>query len=84
MIECGGVDRRAVSNESIIEALRAEDPASLDSPEASAFRRLADALGADREALVAQATSIYRGEIALGAIIAPTLVLAGDTDPAGA
>jgi pimeloyl-ACP methyl ester carboxylesterase len=81
VIECGGVDRRAVSNESIIEALSAEDPASLQSPEASAFRRLADALGADREALVAQASSIYRGNIALRAIRAPTLVLAGDADP---
>jgi pimeloyl-ACP methyl ester carboxylesterase len=81
VIECGGVDRRAVSNESIIGALGAEDPASLDSPEATAFRRLADALGADREALIAQASSIYRGDIALGRISAPTLVLAGDADP---
>jgi len=81
VIECGGVDRRAVSNESIIEALSAEDPASLQSPEALAFRRLADALGADRRALTAQASSIYRGTIALGAITAPTLVLAGDADP---
>ncbi len=81
VIECGGVDRRAVSNDSIIEALSAEDPASLGSPEASAFRSLADALGADRKALVAQACSIYRGRIALEAIAAPTLVLAGDADP---
>ncbi len=81
VIECGGVDRRAVSNESIIEALSVEDPASLHSPEAAAFRRLADALGADRQALVAQASSIFRGNIALGAITAPTLVLAGDADP---
>ena len=81
VIECGGVDRRAVSNESIIEALRAEDPAALESPEAAAFRQLADALGADREALIAQASSIYRGDIELGQISAPTLVLAGDADP---
>ncbi len=33
VIECGGVDRRAVSNESIIEALDAEDPASIETPE---------------------------------------------------
>jgi pimeloyl-ACP methyl ester carboxylesterase len=81
VIECGGVDRRAVSNESIIEALSAEDVSSLRSPEAKAFRGLADALGADREALIAQASSIYRGDIALGHISAPTLVLAGDADP---
>ncbi len=81
VIECGGVDRRAVSNESIIVALGADDPASIDSPEARAFRMLADALQADRQALVAQARSIYRGRIALEQITAPTLLLAGETDP---
>ncbi|HTC60819.1 MAG TPA: alpha/beta hydrolase [Solirubrobacteraceae bacterium] len=81
VIECGGVDRRAVSNESIIEALGADDPASIDSPEARAFRTLADALQADRQALIAQARSIYRGRIALDQITAPTLLLAGETDP---
>jgi pimeloyl-ACP methyl ester carboxylesterase len=81
VIECGGVDRRAVPNDAIIEALTVADASQLDVPAAAAFRRLADALGADREALVAQAHSIYRGEIALGRISAPTLLLAGDTDP---
>jgi pimeloyl-ACP methyl ester carboxylesterase len=81
VIECGGVDRRAVSNESIIEALSTDDPSSIDSPEARAFRTLADALQADRQALVAQARSIYRGRIALDQITAPTLLLAGETDP---
>jgi pimeloyl-ACP methyl ester carboxylesterase len=81
VIECGGVDRRAVSNDAIIEALTVEDASSLAVPEAVAFRQLADALGADREALAAQARSIYRGEIELGRISAPTLLLTGDTDP---
>ncbi len=81
VIECGGVDRRAVPNEAIIEALRVEDPAEIAVPEAAAFRTLADALGADRQALVAQASSIYRGEIALRRISAPTLILAGEDDP---
>ncbi|HXW58134.1 MAG TPA: alpha/beta fold hydrolase [Solirubrobacteraceae bacterium] len=81
VIECGGVDRRAVSNDSIIEALMSGEPSALPSPEARAFRRLADALDADREALVAQAASVFRGEIALDRISAPTLVLAGDEDP---
>jgi pimeloyl-ACP methyl ester carboxylesterase len=81
VIECGGVDRRAVSNESIIQALSAEDPATLGEPGARAFRTLADAVGADRKALVAQACSVYRGHIALEQISAPTLVLAGDSDP---
>jgi pimeloyl-ACP methyl ester carboxylesterase len=81
VVECGGVDRRAVSNESIIEALGAADPARIEGPEAAAFRALADALGADREALVAQARAVYRGGVALGEIRAPTLILAGAEDP---
>ena len=67
VIECGGVDRRAVSTESIIEALSADDASSLAPDGAAAFRRLADALGADREALIAQASSIYRGNDRVGA-----------------
>jgi pimeloyl-ACP methyl ester carboxylesterase len=82
VIECGGVDRRAVPNDAIIEALTVDDPSSLEvMPAAAAFRQLADALEGDRKALVAQSRSIYRGEIALGEISAPTLLLAGDTDP---
>jgi pimeloyl-ACP methyl ester carboxylesterase len=81
VVECGGVDRRAVSTESIIDALTAEDPSTLQTPQAVGFRRLADAFGADREAMVAQASSIFRGDIALARISAPTLVLAGDVDP---
>jgi pimeloyl-ACP methyl ester carboxylesterase len=81
IIECGGVDRRAVSNESIIHALSVEDLSTLEESGAQPFRMLADALGADRQALVAQASAIYRGEIALDRISAPTLILAGDDDP---
>jgi pimeloyl-ACP methyl ester carboxylesterase len=81
VIECGGVDRRAIPNEEIIAALRAEDPSTIDSTGAGAFRALADALDADREALVAQASSVYRGEIALSRISAQTLILAGEADP---
>lgn len=80
VIECGGVDRRAVSNESIIQALSSDDPGALEAP-AAAFRTLADSVGADRKALLAQASSIFRGEIPLQRISAPTLVLAGDADP---
>jgi pimeloyl-ACP methyl ester carboxylesterase len=81
IIECGGVDRRAVSNESIIAALEADDPATLSEPGAAAFRMMADALGSDRRALIAQATAVYRGHIPLERISARTLVLAGDGDP---
>src|SRR5271154_6343798 len=69
VIECGGVDRRAGSNESIIQALSSDDPSGLESP-AAAFRTLADSVGADRKALLAQASSIYRGEIPLQRISA--------------
>ncbi len=81
VVECGGVDRRVVSNESIVHALSVEDPSTLSEPRAQAFRMLADALDADRTALVAQARSVYRGGVALDRISAPTLVLAGAEDP---
>lgn len=81
IIECGGVDRRAISNDSIIEALAADDPATIQAPGAAAFRRLADAVGADRGALIAQARAIHRGHIPVDRITAPALVLAGDADP---
>jgi pimeloyl-ACP methyl ester carboxylesterase len=81
IVECGGVDRRGLSNDAIIQALAAEDPDSLDIAGARAFRSLADALGSDRRALMAQARSIHRGGVELQRISAPTLVLAGDEDP---
>ncbi len=62
VIECGGVDRRAVPNDAIIQALTAEDASSLELPAAAvAFRQLADALKADREALVAQSAFNLQG-----------------------
>jgi pimeloyl-ACP methyl ester carboxylesterase len=81
VVECGGVDRRVVSNESIIHALGVEDPSTLPEQGAKPFRLLADALDADREALIAQARSVYKGGVALDRISAPTLILAGEGDP---
>jgi pimeloyl-ACP methyl ester carboxylesterase len=81
VVECGGVDRRGLSNDAIIAALSADDPADVQTSDARAFRSLADALGSDRRALVAQARSIHRGGVALERISAPALVLAGDSDP---
>jgi len=81
VIECGGVDRRGLSNESIIHALSVDDGANLEGSRARPYRVLADALDADRQALVAQARSVHRAGVALGRISAPTLVLAGDRDP---
>jgi pimeloyl-ACP methyl ester carboxylesterase len=83
VVECGGVDRRLVSNDAIKAALSAEGEqqlAGLD-PAAAAFRQLADALGDDRQALLAQAASIHRDGVELDRITAPTLLLAGDRDP---
>lgn len=81
VVECGGVDRRTISREAIIAALAAGDPHELRHPGAAAFRALADAVGADRAALRAQAHAVYQGGVALERITAPTLVLAGDSDP---
>ncbi len=81
VVELGGVDTRAIASEAIIAALRAEDPATVDNPRALAFRQLADATGADRLALAAQASRRHHEPIALARITAPTLVLAGDADP---
>lgn len=81
IIECGGVDRRVVTNQSIIETLEIEDPSELPEDGARSYRALADALGADRKAMLAQARAVYRGHIALERITAATLVLAGDRDP---
>ena len=81
VVELGGVDTRAVPNEAIAAALRADDPATIDHPGAQGFRALADAVGADRLALAAQADVVHAGPIDLAAIAAPTLVLAGDADP---
>jgi pimeloyl-ACP methyl ester carboxylesterase len=81
IVECGGVDRRALANDEIIEALEVEDAETLAVRGARAFRQLADALGSDREALVAQARSIHRGGVELERIEVPALVLAGEEDP---
>jgi pimeloyl-ACP methyl ester carboxylesterase len=81
VVECGGVDRRAVPNRAFIEALTTADPSTLTEPMAVAFRQLADGVGADREALVAQARALHRDGVALERISAPTLVLAGEEDP---
>jgi pimeloyl-ACP methyl ester carboxylesterase len=83
VVECGGVDRRQVSNEAILRALVSEDPDEIEllEPGARAYRALADAVGADLKALVAQASSIHRDGVELDRIGAPTLLLAGADDP---
>jgi len=81
VVEQGGVDRRHITRGSVDAALLADDPATVEDPGARAFRTLADAVGADRVALAAQAASIHRDGVALDRIAAPTLVFAGADDP---
>jgi pimeloyl-ACP methyl ester carboxylesterase len=81
VVEKGGVDTRHVPNDAIVEALLAQDVSTISHPAAVPFRLFADAIGADRKALAAQASVVHAKPIALDSIGAPTLVIAGDDDP---
>ena len=81
VVELGGVDTRALAPALLVEALEAEDASTVIDPMASAFRGFADAVGADRAALAAQARTVHAAPIALGRVTAKTLVLAGADDP---
>jgi pimeloyl-ACP methyl ester carboxylesterase len=76
----GGVDRRVLAPDALVEALLADDPAHIADPQAALFRAFADATGADRRAMIAQARSVHRAAIALERITAPTLIVAGRDD----
>lgn len=76
----GGVDTRVVDNRDIVKALLADDLADIP-PSARGFRQLADATGADRKALAAQAQVVHASRIPVEDIQVPALVLAGDNDP---
>lgn len=84
VVEVGGVDTRVIEPGSMVAALEADDPGTITDPGAAGFRLFADAVGADRRALAAQARSIRVAPLALDRITAPTLVLAGDQDPLAA
>jgi pimeloyl-ACP methyl ester carboxylesterase len=85
IVELGGVDTRALDRDLLADGLAADDLTTVtDDGSVRAFRQLADAVGADRLALAAQARSVHRGSIDLAAITAPTLVLVGDADPLAA
>jgi pimeloyl-ACP methyl ester carboxylesterase len=70
-----GLDRPAIG-----DALLADDPATITDPVARAFRAFADSTGADRRALAAQTKRVHGDAIALGDIVASTLLLVGDRD----
>ncbi|MCU1396332.1 MAG: hypothetical protein JWM34_4760 [Ilumatobacteraceae bacterium] len=81
VVERGGVDTRAIAPEVLRQALLADDPATITDRSAAGFRAFADATGADRFALAAQAARVHTGSIPLDRITAPTLVLVGRDDP---
>ncbi len=81
IVEVGGADTRAIEPGAMVAALECDDPATITDPGAAGFRLFADAVGADRRALAAQARMIHATPLALDRITAPTLVLAGDLDP---
>ena len=84
VVELGGLDSRVVAPGAMADALEADDPDTVTDPAAAGFRRFADAVGADRRALAAQARSVHARPVALDRITAPTLVVAGDRDPLAA
>jgi pimeloyl-ACP methyl ester carboxylesterase len=80
-VELGGVETRLRPPGVLNAALLADDPAAIEDPGIAAFRTLADAVGADREALAAQASRPHNTPIPFDRIDAPTLLIAGDRDP---
>ncbi len=81
VVELGGLDTRALSPTQLREALLTEDPAAISSPEVGVFRAFADAVGANRRALAAQAAAVHTQAVNTACIKIPTLVLVGDHDP---
>jgi len=81
VVELGGPDSRVVRRDAIAAALLADDPATITDRGAAGFRRFADAMGADRLALAAHASAVHLASLPLADIAAPTLVLAGASDP---
>ncbi|HEX4217029.1 MAG TPA: alpha/beta hydrolase [Acidimicrobiales bacterium] len=80
VVELGGIDTAAVPREDVAAVLLADDPDTIAGSAAAGFRSLADLVDADRVALAAAATAAREGLLPLGAITAPTLVLAGTED----
>jgi pimeloyl-ACP methyl ester carboxylesterase len=75
-----GGEQRPLGTVPIADALEADDPDSIRSPVAAAFRRFADSTGADRLALAATQRSRHGETTDVTAITVPTLILVGDAD----
>lgn len=80
VIECGGVDTRALPLDALAQALLAEEPSQIRHPGLLLFRLFAERMGSERAALAAQARALHQQPIALEQIRVPTLVLAGRGD----
>ncbi|MEE1930319.1 alpha/beta fold hydrolase [Streptomyces sp. TRM 70351] len=80
VVERGGVDTRATGGRELLHALETDDPSSVTNEDAAAFRAFADATGADREALVAQARAVHTGGVPFADVRAAALVMAGEED----
>jgi pimeloyl-ACP methyl ester carboxylesterase len=81
VVERGGVDTRVISNTALAAGLRADNPAAIEDPAVLGVRQFAEADGADRLALAAQAEATHAQSVPLDRIAAPALILAGDQDP---
>lgn len=79
----GGVDTRVLDNRALAQALLADDPATMPAA-LRPWREGAVARGNDPRALGAHAQVVHASAIALDRIAAPTLIIAGDTDPLAA
>ena len=84
LAELGGVDTRLAPTAVVAAVLRTDDPAEVAASPATAFRLLADAVGADRRALAAQIEVVHAEPLPLETIVAPVLVLCGADDPLAA
>lgn len=80
IVEVGGLDTRELPPGILATAFLAEHPSQIDHPLGQAWRSFATTIGADLPALAAQAQAMHHGGVALSAIVAPTLVLAGERD----
>lgn len=78
--ELGGFDGRVIAGRALVDGLLVEDTSEIEDPRVMAFRQFADAAGADRQALAAQAQAAHNKPIPLDRITASTLVLAGADD----
>jgi pimeloyl-ACP methyl ester carboxylesterase len=80
VVEVGGLDRRVIPPDELVAAMLAEQPLDPGTP-IRAFRAFADLVGSDRMALAALIQGASPTGVALAAITAPTLVIAGVDDP---